>query len=370
MNHRKIKVTYIVSSLAKEGPVQVLYDIVSNIDYSIFEVSVITLKDESLISLKNMFLDLPINVICLKNISKYNLLNFIVKIKKHIVEKKVDIIHSHCLRSLLISYFLLKKVKSVHTVHNNPTLQSIALHGKIIGKITSKIIYFILSKIDVPVSCSESVRQQLEYSDIFSVRAIPNGIAQSIGNKDQKKTQKELNLDCNFKYFISVGRFSPEKNFELLVNAFLAANIPNTKLILLGDGKMMDAVKEISNENILLMGFKQNVSDYLAASDYYLSASLTEGMPLSVLEALAQGLPVALSDIPPHREILNKGGKFGFSFPVNNIQETTSIIKKLYNSNYNELKENAKLVFLEYFTAERMSTDYQNLYKKIIWEKY
>lgn len=362
MQQNKIKIAYIISSLAKQGPVQVLLDIVSNIDYTLFDVKIMTLKKESKNSLKKKFEELPLEIVPLMFENKYNNLSVYFKISRYLKSEKIQIIHTHCFRSLLIAFCVRKMVKTVHTIHVYPGLQYVAMNGYFKGKLISYLTKFAIKKVYKPIACSQSVAISLKMNDGISVRAIPNGISSMVENRDQKKMQKELNLDSNFKYFISVGRFSPEKNFELMVKAFIAANIPNTKLILLGVGKTMDSVKKISNENILLMGFKQNVNDYLDASDYYLSTSLTEGMPLSVLEALAHGLPVALSDIPPHQEILNKGDKIGFAFPVNDIQKTAITIEQLYKSDYNELKENAKLVFSKYFKAERMSAEYQKLY--------
>lgn len=365
MLYKKIRIAYIISSLSKQGPVQVLYDLVSNIDYSIYDVEIITLKEEGLSSLKNKFEELPIKLIFLKHKNKFNLMHFYFKIKKIINNDKIQIIHSHCFRSLLLAYFLRKKTSTFHTIHIYPGLQSIAINGYAKGVLLSFLTKFAIKRIFMAIACSQSVALDLKKKDGILVRAIANGISPRIEIKDQKTLQKELNLESNFKYFISVGRFSPEKNFELLVKAFIEANIPNTKLILLGDGKTMDSVKEISNDKILLMGFKQNVNDYLNAADYYLSTSLTEGMPLSVLEALAHGLPVALSDIPPHQEILNKGKNIGYLFPINNAQETAKAIKSLFDSDYQELQNNSKSIFSKYFTAERMSREYQNLYQLI-----
>ncbi len=365
MTQKKIKIAYIISSLIKQGPVQVLFDIIRYFDFTIYDVRIITLKKENTNSLIKLFNTLPVSIVNIKSTNKYNILSFSKKIKEYLENEKIQIIHSHCFRSLMLAYYLRNKVKTFHTIHNYPGLLSETMNGYFKGRLINYLKKFAIKRVFMPIACSQSVALDLKMKDKISVRVITNGISPRTEFKDQKKMQKELNLDYNFKYFISLGRFSPEKNFELLVKAFIEANIPNTKLILLGDGKTMDSVKEISNDKILLMGFKQNVNDYLNAADYYLSTSLTEGMPLSVLEALAHGLPVALSDIPPHQEILNKGKNIGYLFPINNAQETAKAIKSLFDSDYQELQNNSKSIFSKYFTAERMSREYQNLYQLI-----
>src|SRR5690625_7535896 len=74
---------------------------------------------------------------------------------------------------------------------------------------------------------------------------------------------------------------------------------------MLGGGELQSACKALAGQtnNILIKGAVQNVAQYLQASDYFVSCSKAEGLPMAVIEALACGLPCLLSDISPHAEI-------------------------------------------------------------------
>ena len=75
---------------------------------------------------------------------------------------------------------------------------------------------------------------------------------------------------------------------------------------MLGEGPLWEDLKKEGDDRILLPGFKTNVYDYLIASDYYISASDVEGLANTLLESMTVGLPMLLSDIPSHQEVLSK----------------------------------------------------------------
>lgn len=367
MSQNKIKVSYIISSLTKQGPVQVLYDIIENLDFDVFDVSVITLSKEGPNSIEEKFRKLPIKIFKVENKSRYNLYSYYTIISRYIKKEKTDIIHSHCFRSLIIARFLKKYSKTFHTIHNYPGLQFSAMKGRYMGGLMSSITNYYIKKIDYPIACSSSVSDDLKIKDNINVDFITNGICYSpIIDKTKDDIRNNLNFDSNIKYFVTLGRFSPEKNFKVLVKAFINANLKNSKLIILGEGKTFDEVKSISDNRILLPGFKSNVHEYLAASDFYISTSLTEGMPLSVLEAMSFGLPLLLSNIPSHKEIFEhaKGKEIGVLFPSNDLPAIENGIKSILKFDYNEMHQNTISVFNDSFTSERMSNEYQEFYIK------
>ena len=102
------------------------------------------------------------------------------------------------------------------------------------------------------------------------------------------------------------GHLAPVKNQAFLIRLMpeLLKRRPETKLLLLGEGDdrpMLEAlVRELALEqSVLLPGSVSNVNEYLNALDLFLFPSLYEGMPLSILEAQANGLPCLLSDRVP-----------------------------------------------------------------------
>jgi glycosyltransferase involved in cell wall biosynthesis len=89
---------------------------------------------------------------------------------------------------------------------------------------------------------------------------------------------------------------------------------------------LFEECKKIAqNANIVFLGKKTNIVEYLKVADYFISASSSEGLPNSVLEAYMTGLPCILSDIPQHREIFQQNGQAVF-FKTKNYNDLLNVL--------------------------------------------
>ena len=109
---------------------------------------------------------------------------------------------------------------------------------------------------------------------------------------------------------VSVGRMIPIKDQATLLTAFASASRPHDRLVVVGEGPLRAELEQLAGrlgvaDRVELPGLLQRDDVYrlLGRADAYVSTSRGEGLPLSVLEALAARLPAVLSDIPPHREV-------------------------------------------------------------------
>lgn len=248
------------------------------------------------------------------------------------------------------------------------------MNGNFVGIIINIVTKYLIKRIHYPIACAKSVSDELFIHDNIKANYIRNGITQFQKNfKTKNEIKNQLELDINCRYFISIGRLSPEKNFYTLMNAFKEANLTGFKLIIIGDGNLMEALKNIIDVNIIMTGFKAYIGDYLAASDYYITISLTEGLSLSTLYAMSTGLPLLLSDIPSHKEIFELAeGKEIVSIIVNNNQETIiDTIKKIATHHeYNKLSEEIISLYNTNFTAKKMSKQYQKPYEDALKQEF
>lgn len=371
MSNNLIKVALLISYLPKQGPVQVVFDTIKNIDFSLFEVTLVTLKKENENSILEQFKNFPVNIVMLNEFGKLNLLDCFSELKSYITSNDIQIVHSHCFISLLLNKFI-KNVYNVHTIHIYPGIQSKAMKGYIVGSIMNILTKWLIKRIQLPIACSESVRDTLLSKDSIKVECIQNGVSPLvIIDVSKQELKKRLNLNSDFKYFISVGRFSKEKNFSFLAEHFMQLNLKGYKLIILGEGIMYNQIASAIDESIILPGFTHNVSDYLFASDYYISSSLTEGMPLSVLEAMSAGLPILLSNIQPHQEIFTKAGdkEIGLAYSLVKENDFNDKVKEILMKDYSNLQENVITAYNDNFSAKKMSIEYQKHYLKLLNEK-
>lgn len=365
-----LKIAYIVSTLQKSGPVNILYNIIKYLDFKEVTVYIYTLSEEKTNSRRKEFEKLGCNIkkLEVKNIEL--LTGKVQQVQKQIKQDGIEIIHSHCFRStLLISK--LKKVKKMVTIHADIRSDYRYAFGFFKSKTITSIFFNSLKKIDVIVCCSKSVRSEITKICKKGVEYIQNGVDLEFFNLDTTKIEirKKLNLDLEKKIYISVGSLCERKNAYFIAKEFNKIKLKNEILIFLGDGIQKEKIKLLGNKNILCVGNVNNVFEYLLSSDYYISASKSEGLPNSVLEALATKIPVLLSEIPSHKEIIEEERKIGFTFKEGDEVEFSLKMDKIRKGNYKEMSESAEKVICEKFNAKIMSSKYLEKYISVLSSK-
>lgn len=357
----KIKIAFLSSYLPKKGPVKVLLEKIKHIDYSKFEVYIYTFKNEIDHSYLDEFIKFPVNITQIKQGGKFNILKKAKVLQKELDEKGIEIVHSHCLPTLFISVLLRRKVR-FNTVHIYPGIQLKKKKGGLIGGVVNTLNKMALRKIEYPICCSRSISEEFKKNDNLDFPYIQNGVSKiNYPYTDRNAICQQLGLDSSYRYFISFGRFSKEKNFQFLIEAFKNISDKKFRLIILGDGPLYPTLKLEETESIIIPGFKENIYDYLFISDYYTSSSITEGLPMSVLEAMSMKKPVLLSDIAPHKEILIEDGA-GLLYSLNNSDDFKRIIETFKKLSYNDMSDASYRLFKSNFSSEIMSNRYQTLY--------
>lgn len=367
---KKMKICYVISSLSNQGPPNVLYNIIRYMDFNRFDVSIITMVPEQKISRLEEFKALPIRVVQMSPDKFLNPISMFLTLRKKVKEIDPDILHTHCPRSMFLVPFLPRKYKKVETVHIYPGIQQKVMYGKLKGSIVIALSHYFTMRMDLPIACSESVAESYWNEHHFKMLAIPNGCSLPLWKKNQKQKlelRKQLGLKKDLKYFIFIGRFSKEKNPDLIVRAFEEINSKEIGVILLGDGNMYSSLKKHENENILLPGFKNNVYDYLIAADFYISASDVEGLANTLLESMTVGLPCVLSDIPSHREVIRKAeSPIGYTFDNHSMTDLKTAIYNVLKLDYESTSNYIQYLFKINYTAQSMSEKYQDAYIKLL----
>lgn len=152
--------------------------------------------------------------------------------------------------------------------------------------------------------------------------------------------------DRHNKEIVAVGRLMPQKNYDLLIRAFFEVCKKNNDYILriFGEGKEKESLEQLCNELVIaervrFEGFSANVHDEMKDSDIFVMSSDFEGMPNSLMEAMAMGFPVISTDCPcggPAELIENR--KNGLLTPVGDTDGMAECIMRLIADE--ELKEN------------------------------
>lgn len=360
------KILYVTSTLKKTGPINQLYNLIDHLDREEYEPHLITLSPEALDSRWTDYEALGVKLYSL-NLSRVGGVLFArSRFKKIIEEVQPDLVHTHGLRadSLLASARL--SVPWVMTSHNFPAEDYPAKFGGLKGALMVRQHLHAMKRCQYLVACSKSVHSKLEMIGVNSV-AIQNGVSILDGHASSVPIYSDLARPI----YISVGSLIPRKNAEFLIDAY--NNLPGCirgSLMIIGDGPLMSALKSKAVSDVHFVGNVNNVADYLAGADYFVSASLSEGLPNTVLEGLASGLGCILSDIESHQEIALESPLSCKIFKLD--QGINALSRAMANaSSYFDDKtgEESRRVAQETFSAERMSARYQSFYEDILEAK-
>jgi glycosyltransferase involved in cell wall biosynthesis len=140
-------------------------------------------------------------------------------------------------------------------------------------------------------------------------RVIPNGVDTERFREADEPARREARLRLGIgevPLVVCVGRLSRAKGQDVLVDAWpsVRKEVADAELALVGDGEDMEQLRRIAGPSVRFAGQRPDVVDWLAASDVVAVPSRWEGMSLGMLEAMATGRSIVITDVPGAREAL------------------------------------------------------------------
>lgn len=157
---------------------------------------------------------------------------------------------------------------------------------------------------------------------------------------------------------ITVGRLVPEKGHKYLLESFSKIENKTWKLIILGDGPLLDELKSYAElcgvkDRVSFLGAVGNVDEWLVRSSVFAFTSLSEGFPNALAEAMAAGLPCVSFDCISGPSDLIEHGKNGFLVPLKDVEMFSCQLNKLIDDKnlISEIGRNARL------TAEKLDVN-------------
>jgi 1,2-diacylglycerol 3-alpha-glucosyltransferase len=232
------------------------------------------------------------------------------------------------------------------------------------------IVRRLYNKSNVLLIASDNLKLILKSAKVTTrTKLLPLGVDIRKFKQDRVKRvymRRDLNLKSNFVIGFH-GRLSTEKNIKLLVDAFeiVKKKIPETKLLIMGNGTQMKLLRK--NSKIITTGFVDNPEDYLQAVDVYALPSMTETTGLSLMEAMACGLPCIATNvgaIPSYLEDRVNGLLLDKDDLDANLLALA--IEKLYRDVRlrNEIRENAKKLIPELYNWDRTTKELEHIFEQ------
>lgn len=367
----RIRLFFIVSTLRRCGPTNQLYNLITNLDVSCFDITLVTLSPESNDSRWFDFLALDCDLCSLsfpRLTSPKRIKNSLAVILK---SKNPHIVHTQGLRADYIASILEAPPNRVTTQRNYPYDDFPLLYIPVLGSQLAKLYMRALKRIPYIIACSNSIEQALR-PHLNDLLVIPNGVAvnssSGIRAEDAKRAARAiLGIPVEGPVFLFTGPLISRKQPELLLEHFnICFSKSTATLCVVGDGPLLARCRMIgqNSPNILLPGHVEDLTPYLTAADVYVSASSAEGLPNSVLEALSFGLPTILSDIPAHAEINAFAPSSGSLVKLTKELNLFSVFDKSFLT---DTRRWAALSIAKHaLNAEQMAIKYSSFYKSIV----
>lgn len=352
-----MKVLTLLNGLGMGGAEHMVYELVKNLDHKKVESPVFCYGSKAGTPLEvEMSLVTDLAFGDLKgHITPWHM----VKALKKISGYDPDIIHAHMGGVTFgIPWCLLHKKPIVITVHTRPDVAFSKKNQKLIRKALQCGICYI-----VAVS-EENYKYVKDYYKITEKQCgfVNNGI--DIGRFYRKEHE-------NFTY-INVARQDENKNQSSIIRCFarIHETDPNTRLYLVGDGPLHGDLQRLVKylnleEAVVLPGLTDKPEDYYAVSDVYIQSSHREAMPLSVLEAMAAGLPIISTDVGGLRDVVKTNGRLVQDRDEEALEDAMRWIKDMESDCRQLLAAESRTIATEY-SSEKMATKYAEIYEGVL----
>jgi glycosyltransferase involved in cell wall biosynthesis len=292
------------------------------------------------------------------------------KLKRLVVEKDISLIHSHGkgagLYSRLLAIF--SRRPCIHTYHG--------LH---VGQYRhwTRLAYLGYERLfSIPTSQFICVSRS-ERDEVVSLRAAPADRVTVVNNGVYAPARDRVlgQLRSGPFTIVAANRYDYQKNAELILD--IASIVrertrpEEVKFILIGDGEKRGDIARLLKQRdlektVFQLGAVAAPRQIFCAAHVFLSTSRWEGMPLAVLEAMSEGMPIVASDVTGNRDIV-KDGITGFLYPLDGPSVAADRILRLRDHRlWAEFARNAYDEVAKKYSVEQMTSSMAGIYDLVL----
>lgn len=292
-------------------------------------------------------------------------------IREAIARERTDIVHTHNYKSDLYGFIAarISRVPVMATVHGWTGEDNKVKFYEFLDK-------WVIKHMDLLTAVSFPIFSELLDRGVKGEKVLlmPNAVDTMSFDpiSGDKGLRKKLGLERAL-VVGTVGRLSPEKNQIGLLKAFkeISSNETNARLLLVGDGKLKDELKNRAGalgleDKTVFAGEQEDMTSVYKCMDMFILPSLTEGTPIALLEAMSMALPVVAANVGGVSRVLKEDT--GVLVAPGDIKELSGSILELVRDSFlrQRLGERARQSIRERFSLEKNSEKYREIYEGLL----
>ena len=274
----------------------------------------------------------------------------IKEIKKLVTENEYDIVHCHtpvaamCTRLACRKLRKKKGVRVIYTAHGfhfykgAPKKNWLMYYPieKICSRWTDTLI--TINKEDYAFAQKKMKAKEVVY--VPGVGIDVDKFANTIIDRESKR--QELGVSTDAFLMLSVGELNENKNHKTVIKAMAQLENKNVYYAIAGKGELDSELLALANElglgeRFKLLGFRSDVAELYKVADCFVHPSFREGLPVSIMEAMASGLPILASNIRGCADLVDHNG--GSLFNACSVEECANSLKIVIENNTEKMKK-------------------------------
>ncbi len=369
---KKIKIAHLITDLDIGGTELMLLKVLRNSDKKLYDHLVISLKSEGKVA--KGIEALGIRVISL-NVKWYNFPLCFMRLCRILRKEKPDIVHNYLFHAEMAGRLCGKMagvpviISSLRSVNVGSDLRQFFL------KITDGLVNGVTA-VSKKVA-EEHIGRQTTKKD--KIRVIYNGLEvdKAVAMENKNELKRRIGVPLTSYVVLSVGNLRPVKGYSFIFEALemLLSKGKDVKLLIVGDGSYkrnleIELQDKGISENVIFAGEKEELSDFLNMADTFVMASLWEGLPNSLLEAMAAGLPIIATKVGGIPEVVDDNENGLLIDPKDSKALAQAIERMISDKEFAmRLSNNAQKFVRDNFGIERTVKDLDSLYTELL-KKY
>lgn len=352
---RRLRIAHVVPQLNMGGLERLQVDFARHIDRSQFDLQFVSLSDRGTLAAEIEHEGWPVTAYRMRPGLRPS---YILRLANFFRKSNIDVVHTHNTKALFYAAPA-AKLAGVHKIIHTR-------HGQCFNSTRWTVLGFrhACRLVDHVVCVSEDISRLSCQSGVpvNKIIMIPNAIDTSRFAFVGPQSRGPITM---------VGRLSPEKNVQLLLKAFAIAlrEEPQLNLEIVGDGPCRSELDALSRQlgiaqRVLFAGETRVVAPFLRRASMFVLPSLTEGISLTLLEAMAVGLPTIATNVGGSAEVVVDQST-GVLVSSDNSQELAEAILRMWHCPQiaQRMGECGRARIEEYFDLHRMLRRYEDLYR-------